>query len=185
MKTFILLLSLLSAHATFADPKLIQEFKKTFESHYEAGKCGPNIVSLLQRASSQGINISKARILEIENKGFSVFGMLNAEYARESGPHGSAGETNWFHHVILEKDGLIYDYDFGNSPQIVSTKEYFEKMFLVEKKKAEGGDFYVGREEKLKTYEITIKSATETLKAINSRVASPEGVSMKLFQFLN
>jgi hypothetical protein len=188
MKTITLLISFLSLFISLlahADLGLTQEFKQTYSSHYVASKCGDNILGLIGRADRKGINMSDAQIIEIENKGLSVFGMVNAEYVRGIRTDGKPSETNWFHHVILEKDGLIYDFDFSNIPEVLSVKEYFEKMFLKEKTRAQGGDQYVGREEKLKNYRITIKPALETYQARQNRQLSPEGETLSLGQYLN
>ncbi len=186
MKNIIIfiLLSLFSIHLVFANTELIKLFQASFNTHYEEARCGDNILGLIHRADLQKINLNNANILEITNQGFSVFGMLNAEYARASGRHGAPGERNWYHHVVLEMDGLIYDFDFGNTPQVTTTQKYIEQMFLNDKRKSEGGEFYVGREEKLKYYEITVKPALETMHARRNRVVSPDGETMRLQQFI-
>jgi hypothetical protein len=170
-------------------------FNRTFTTNYVSGRCGENILRLVTDADRAGINFYNAKIIQLENKGFSVFGMLNVEMARESGrlnpayPASSTfrnlpGERNWYHHVVLEMDGLIFDYDFGNAPKIIPVADYFEQMFLKEKTKAEGGEFYVGREEKLKTYKINIIDAQATLRAREQRQRSPEGEVMTLGEYL-
>ena len=190
----LLLLSFFFVTHSFADTELVKHFTSTFNSNYEASRCGDNILQLLERAEKLQINLNGARIIEITNTGNSVFGMVNAEFARESGrlnPQYPAsgfrnlpGETNWFHHVVLEKDGLIYDYDFGNNPKVVPVRTYFEKMFLTEKKRSEGGDFYVGPEEKLKYYELLLRPGIETLHSRRNRQVSPTEKVLKLADFL-
>lgn len=186
MKKIFLYTSLLSLMISVAEanPALRQEFRQTYTSHYVATKCGDNILGLIGRAENKGIDMSDANILIIENKGFSVFGMVNAEYARGIRRDGKPSETNWFHHIILEKDGLIYDFDFSNNPEILSVKDYFEKMFLQEKTKEQGGEHYVGRDEKLKTYKITVKPALETYEARQNRRVSPDGITMSFESYL-
>lgn len=184
----------LSISVAFADPELIKHFSKTFNSNYEAGRCGDNILQLLERAEKLQINLNGARIIEITNTGNSVFGMLNVEFARESGrlnpqypasgPRNLPGERNWYHHVVLEKDGLIYDYDFGNDPKVVPVKTYFHKMFLEEKKRSEGGEFYVGPEEKLKYYELLLRPGRETLQSRRDRQSSPTDKVLRLEDYL-
>lgn len=193
-KILICLLFAFTSLAAWSNTKLKASFRNTFNTHYTAGKCGENILSLLQRADDQRIDLTNANIIEISNKGNSLFGLINSEFARgggrlnptypASGPRNLPGENNWHHHVILEQDGLIYDYDFGNEPQVVSTKAYFEKMFLVEKRTSEGGTFYIGRADKLKDYDIVIRPGLETIIARRNRQASPEGESLRMGEYL-
>jgi len=182
---YVIYLSFIFTKLAFANTELKQLFSASFSTYYVEAKCGENILGLIQRADNKKINLNTANILEISNVGFSVFGLLNAEYARAGGRHGAPGERNWYHHVVLEMDGFIYDFDFGNTPNITTTKKYFEQMFLDDKRKSEGGEFYVGREEKLKYYEIVVKPALATMYARRDRVASPSGETMRLQQFLD
>jgi len=129
------------------------------------------------------VDLSNASIIEIRNSGLSVFGLVNAEYARASGSVNPSypvsglkfhpGERNWHNHVILESEGIIYDFDFGNSPQPITTSAYIEKMFLNEKTREEGGEFFVGREEKIQTYQVYKRSILETLDAYKTKKRLP------------
>ncbi|RYZ69191.1 MAG: hypothetical protein EOP05_15220, partial [Proteobacteria bacterium] len=126
------------AHAAFLD----QVFASSFISGYRPNHCGANIIALVDRADQAGVDLSRAKVLELRNKGNSVFGMLNAEYARNQGrllPQPTAdglkfepGETNWDFHVVLELDGEIFDFDFGNRPLVAKVQDYFDKMFIEE-----------------------------------------------------
>ena len=177
------------------NPELEKLFKSDFKKNYIQNQCGSNILNFLKRAETSGLNLYNANILEISNKGFSLFGLINAEFARESGrlnPNSSQdgirqlpGESNWYHHVVLELDGEIYDFDFGNQPSVLSKELYFEKMFLNDKKKSEGGEHYIGREEKLKTYEILERPGLDTLKAREERRSSPVSKTLRLKEYLN
>jgi len=182
-KSYLLCLILgLFSYSSFANPDyyLEKEFKSTFSTHYVEGRCGDNILGLLSRAESKGIKIENARILEITNKGFSLFGLINAEFVRQS--NRAPSENNWYHHVVLEQDGYIFDFDFGNAPTISTVKEYFEKMFLNDIKQKYG--HYVGREEKLKTYEILERPALETIIARRNKKAAPELRKVRLINYL-
>lgn len=179
---FLILFSLLISSA-FADSELIKMFKDSFTTNYVSGKCGDNITGLVTRADGKRVNLNNANILIIENKGFNTFGMVNVEMARgalRSGP----GPMNWFHHVVLEKDGLIYDYDFTNAAVIEKTKSYFQKMWLSDKKGVGSSTDYVNPEEKLDDYEVEILPAYEMLKARRDRVKTPDGQKMRLRQYL-
>lgn len=194
MRHLIILLFLIASSTVFANNSIDTLFEESFQTHYVSGRCGDNITNLLDRADISGIDISAANILEITNRGFTVFGMINVEYARASGrlnPEYPAqglrnlpGERNWHHHIILEQDGFIYDYDFGNTPVISSVKDYFDRMFLNEKRKSEGGEFYVGEDEKLAKYKVVVRPALETLNARRNRNKYPESKEYSLQQYL-
>lgn len=178
-------LFLFSATA-WAQRTLKEEFHDTYVSGYVAGKCGQNILNLIGRGLDQDLDLKNAKIIEIVNKGFSMFGMVNAEYARGNRRDGNPDELNWFHHVILEKDGMIYDYDFGTSPSVLPVKAYFEKMFFIEKTVAQGASpgHYIGREEKMKTYQVTVRPALTTYDASINRQPYPPAKEMRLGEYL-
>lgn len=187
MKRIVLLLILLQINFTvaLADGELIKMFQDSYVTNYVSGRCGDNIRGLVSRADAKRLNLNQANVLIIENKGFTLMGMINVEHARGSRRHGEPGPTNWFHHVVLEKDGLIYDFDFGSSPSVVSVKKYFEKMFLSDKK-GEGSTIdYVNPESKLQDYEVEIINSIDIINAQRNRVATPEGKKMRLRQYLN
>jgi len=177
------------------NPELLRLFKIDFKQIYVQNQCGQNILNFLKRAENSGLNVYNANILEISNKGFSLFGLINAEYAREAGrvnPNSSQdgfrqspGERNWYHHVVLELDEEIYDFDFGNQPSVLSKELYFEKMFLNDKTISEGGEHYIGREEKLKTYEILVRPGLDTIRAREESRSSPVSKTLRLKEFLN
>lgn len=197
MKILLFIIFFIFSLNVFAgrNPELEKLFKNDFRKHYVQNQCGSNILEFLRRAETKGLNLYNANILEITNKGFSLFGLINAEYAREAGrlnPNSSQdgmrqlpGENNWYHHVVLELDGEIYDFDFGNLPSVLTKELYFEKMFLNDKKKSEGGDHYIGREEKLKTYEILVRPGLDTLRAREERRSSPVSKTLRLKEYLN
>lgn len=180
----LLFVSLLFHSLAFADPELIKMFKDSYTSNYVEGRCGDNITGLATRANEKRLNLNQANVLIIENKGGSLMGMVNVEFARNRGRNGSPGYMNWFHHVVLEKDGLIYDYDFGSSPQVVKVNQYFDKMFLSDKKGVGSSIDYVNPEEKLKDYEVEILPAIDMLNARRDRVKSPDGKKMRLREYL-
>jgi hypothetical protein len=197
MKQFIFLIVLICcAPLTFAqkNPELLKQFKSDFIQNYVENQCGANILGLLRRAESKGINLHNSHILEISNKGFSLFGLINAEFARAAGRinpnvgvdgiRNLPGENNWYHHVVLEMDGEIYDFDFGNAPVVLPVKVYFEKMFLDDKKSSEGGERYIGRDEKLKTYEILVRPGLETIRARSQNQQSPIKETLRLQYYL-
>ncbi len=144
-------------------------FERRFYAGYEERRCGESIEGLVTAAQNAGLSLNKARVLSITHQGFSVFGLVNAEWVRESGRllpgtenagrRYEMGERNWHFHVILLYDGLIFDFDFGNEPQVFTVRDYFEQMFLNESREPGYGKHYVGRDEKRKNYQIEIRPA--------------------------
>jgi hypothetical protein len=86
---------------------------------------------------------------------------------------------------VVELNEEIYDFDFGNRPSVLAKEYYFEKMFLDDKKKSEGGEHYIGREEKMKTYEILVRPGLDTLRAREERRSSPVSKTLRLKDYLN
>lgn len=184
-KTLLLLISFQFAlSVAYADAELIQMFNDSYTTNYEEGRCGDNIKGLLIRADARRLNLNQANVLVINNQGPTLMGMLNAEYARGSRRDGSPGPMNWFHHVVLEKDGLIYDYDFASAPQVLSVRSYFEKMFLSDKRGEGAPVDYVNPEDKLNDYEVEIVHTMDVLNAHRDRVRTPVGQKMRLHQYL-
>jgi hypothetical protein len=188
---FLLLSVALVFQSAFASAASLDEvFSSSYYTHYEAGRCGGNIMALVTRANEARIDVSRAKILQIRNEGFSVFGMLNAEHARDKGrvlaqttPQGlrfAPGETNWDFHVVLELDGEIYDFDFGNSPSIAAVDDYFETMFLNDRTKEQGGKFPVEPNAKLKDYRVTVLSAQDYLRGVKN----PKETKLTLAEYL-
>lgn len=165
---------------------LDQIFSSSFISGYQSNRCGANIMALIDRADQAGVDLSRANILELRNNGNTVFGMLNAEYARNQGkllPQPTSdgmkfepGETNWEFHVVLELDGEIFDFDFGNKPVVANVQDYFDKMFLEEQK----GKFNVMPGQKLADYKVIVISAQDYIK----RVRQPNETKLSLKDYL-
>lgn len=181
---FFLVFLQFALSVAYADAELIEMFKDSYSTNYEAGRCGNNIKGLVIRADARRLDLNQANILIIDNPGSTLMGMLNVEYARGSRRDGRPGPTNWFHHVVLEKDGLIYDYDFGSAPQVVSVRDYFEKMFLSDKRGEGAPVDYVNPEDKLNDYEVEIISTNDVLRAHRHRVLTPDGQKMRLYEYL-
>jgi hypothetical protein len=137
---------------------LEKNFKSTFETHYEARQCGKNIQEFLKRAKMIGFDMQHISVVTIKNKGYSVFGMVNAEWARISAfDRPVAGEANWYHHVVAVDDrSFVYDFDFDIKPTILPLRQYVEKMFLIEEEceTPRSGEFCAGAETKNKDYKL-------------------------------
>lgn len=183
---FLILALLLSASTAFAHTPIAPVFESTFESNYRAGECGTNIMNLVKIAKQGGLDVSTARVIQIKNNGNFNFGMVGGYEARNySYPPPTrervayAGLRNWYHHVVLEHDGYIYDYDFGTAPRVLPISDYFELMLLPEKKWSLGSHITT-RDERLKGYQIEIHAAEDTLSG-----QKIQGEILSLGEFLN
>ncbi len=103
---------------------VLDRFREVFFSDYEARKCGMNIKHFITRYPEPQ-QLEGAKVLGIENKGLSWFGMTRAMHTRDTNFKGELRTTdsNWYHHVVLEKDGRIYDFDYGITPQAPTVEE--------------------------------------------------------------
>lgn len=117
-----------------------------YTSAYEPRQCGRNIMGLVKLAHERGIDLSRAHIVEIENKGYSNFGMVKAFVARGHGRlmgdeeraaanlptsiRHHPGDAHWYYHAVLDYDGYVFDFDFTNAPRVVSRAEHGTAMFL-------------------------------------------------------
>ncbi len=141
--------------------RLLPLFSDRYHNAYFSGRCGDNIINFLRKANEQGIDTRNISMVLIQNKGFSGFGMVNAEAARDS-VRGVpvASEKNWYHHVIaIDSEGFVYDFDYTERPLITDLNTYAEKMFLNEPECIGGrpsGEFCIGRTDKLNDYTIKI-----------------------------
>lgn len=183
---FLILALLFCASTAFAQTPLTPVFNDTFETNYRAGECGKNVMKLVKIATEQGLDLSKARVIQITNKANWNFAMVGGFEARNYRFPPPTREKiaytdlrNWYHHVFLEFDGYIYDYDFGVAPQIVPVAEYVERMFLPEKKWSLGS-VITPREDRLKGYQVEIHPALSTLDS-----KKIEGQIMTLGEFLS
>ncbi len=176
--------ALLSSSGSLASPPLVRLFSERFHSGYRAGRCADNIEGLLHAARSRGIRLSDAWIIRIENQGFSAFGLVNAEHARQAGgriwesssPEFHPGEANWYFHVILLADGLVFDFDYFNAPTVHPVARYFETMFLNESMTPEPGRMNVGRKAKLRDYRLTIEPAR-----LSDETTEPQVLTLEKF----
>lgn len=134
-----LLLSVtLSLSAQAADYKALQTlFKKEFYTHYESAKCQFNTRKFVVRAWKKDVDIRGALFLQVTG-----YGSINYYYGRSGGSSPSGGA--WFHHYALivptdnksdstfspDRNYVVIDFDFGNSPRVVDFKTYIEEQFI-------------------------------------------------------
>ncbi|RYZ65990.1 MAG: hypothetical protein EOP05_19800 [Proteobacteria bacterium] len=182
---FLILALLLSASTAFAQTPIAPVFESSFNSNYQSGQCGTNIMNLVKLANEEGVDLSNARVILITNESYFNFGMVGGFEARSSRLDKTTGKRipyfelrSWYHHVFLEHDGYIYDYDFGSEPRVTPVAEYVERMFLPEKRWSLG-DKITSREDRLKGYRVEIRTAESTLQR-----SQEKGELMTLGEFL-
>jgi hypothetical protein len=190
-RTFAAFLALSAASPSWASPAILKKLTGLFEANfakgYTPGRCGQNIQLFARTAKNSGLDISSGYIVEIVNRGSSLFGMVNAELARESGRASGEtrlpGESNWEYHAILMYDGRIFDFDFTNEPSVLPASDYFERMFLDENPRPTGG-FYIGRQTKLDEYELTLVTVADFYRKLEDRQHRPQEQNLSLRKFL-
>lgn len=143
-----LLLSVVLGSTAFAQITLDQLLAQRFYTDaYRSGECGTNIMKLVEEAHGRRLDLSRANMLKITSPGFVHLEGIRGYAARNQGQLISPqtfrrdarypeheilrtpGEKFWYHHVVLEKDGVIYDFDFLNEPTPKSVEVYFREMF--------------------------------------------------------
>lgn len=184
--TIILVSSNKTLSFHFQEPSL--EVKEIFNDFYYDGYrerfCYQNIVSFIRLLHHKKVDLKKSRLIKITNDGVSSFGMVQAEFARPVYLEKKPKEKNWYFHVILERDGFIYDFDFSNQPEILRTEEYFEQMFLNESDKGLETRMFVKKDKKLNQYLLKITPALEFIKSNNSEIEETTSQEMLLKDFL-
>lgn len=153
------------ASATTAFSSLEELFRKHYYEEYTPRHCRDNSICFAQAALENDL-VERLLLIEVTNKGFSVFGMVNAEHARDT-RHGepAVDENNWHYHVFtMDEEGMVYDLDYDIRPNVVHADIYFEQMWLNETE-CNGhrgfGEFCAGRDKKLDDYEIRVFELTK------------------------
>lgn len=155
---FVGLFLMSNAHAADLDgfsTLFAQHYKGSF---YKQNKCGENIETLIRVALKQGIDVSGAELIYLENTGSWNFGLIDAHRAREQGPfvdpevreERKPGQTNWEFHIFLLVEGRVLDFDFDNQPKILPLNQYIPEMFF---KYTDGQEV---RAKKLKIYKASV-----------------------------
>lgn len=159
-------------------------FAEHFRDHYAAGRCGTNVLAFLSDIAKNRGSVDGLYLVMFENNGFSGFGMVNVEAARDYiRDRWVETEKNWYHHVVaMDKSGLIYDFDFTVKPRIVKGSDYIESMFLNETEctgQRSSGEFCIGRDTKLNEYSVKVLKASEALAGGDASKA--KSMSLKKF----
>ena len=167
MKQILLTFCLVLLTANFSLASVAEVFGKNYYDSYREGKCGLNVLNFFETLESKEEDVSGLSLVYLENKGLSVFGMVNAEKARtQSNGQITTQEMNWYQHQFaIDKNGIVYDFDYMNSPRPVPFKDYIEDMFLNEDEcnNHKPGEFCAGRDNKLNDYHIKLYEAKDIL----------------------
>lgn len=194
MYRLMMVLSIIWSTASLSQNTAYQSvFKRMYYTkHYVQGKCGENIQRMASALQRQGVSLQGLAVVHIQNKGIGTFGMVNAEYTRESrSGKPFIGERNWYFHAILvDSKGLVYDFDFNTQPTVVGFKKYLFQMFLNEPecRQKKYGEFCGGAKNKMLGYQFTWYRASEVLSKIKKPRPLFEGnmiQSMKWVSGLN
>jgi len=165
-----LLINIFQASALAADIKALKKlFESTWTTNYVEGRCGLNIENLVSKAMDENIDLSGAQIIGLKDIGGWMFGMVNAVQAREATRFGP-GETNWYFHVFLLAEGMVFDYDFTNSPRIININEYMHEMYLPKEKWKD----LKYKESKMKLFELELYPAEDYLYRLRARQSRSE-----------
>ena len=94
--------------------------------------CPSNVWRLIDRSVQAHADLSHAHVLYVL-KPASEEVHSNSDLRRIHPLHARSGlgalTIPWVFHVVLEKDGTIYDLDFHRAPRPMKTAEYFSQMF--------------------------------------------------------
>lgn len=122
----------------------------------------------------------------MHNAGVSWFGLVNAEYARgRAFGQDRAVEQNWHYHAfVIDRLGMVYDFDFGIRPQVLSITGYIEKMWLDEiecdGRPLNSAHPCIGRQRKLRDYKISVYLGEDIARGLEKVT-----VTMTLGEFLD
>ena len=109
---------------TTASSPLVQLFTHSFNTLYESNRCGENVLAFTQLAAQHGLVTPQSYILQITHRGGTELDPVWGLKAR------GEGLKRWMFHAVFESDGLIFDFDFGDQPRVVSVQQYFHEMFV-------------------------------------------------------
>ena len=146
----------------FANPDLDRLFHVHYSDHYEERRCGENALGFIEDANRKLGMAKDLYLIMIEDKGWSNFGLVQAEMARRVDRPGQTHDMNWgYHAFVMDQSGDIYDFDYGPKPTVTGIRSYLENMFLNDNEcttppQRRGGDTCISRDNRLSDYEITI-----------------------------
>lgn len=162
-------------------------FHDYYQNHYEENRCGENAIGFIEGANREIEAAKDLYLITIEDKGFSNFGLVQAEMTRWVSRPGQTQDRNWgYHAFVMDGSGNIYDFDYGSQPTITGIRNYLESMFLNDNEcllpppQRRGGDSCVNRETRLNDYKVTVLSGDQIIVRDES-----EKKSFKLAQVWN
>lgn len=167
IRTVIIIATLtpaLAGKTAMAAPDLTSLFNDHYHNHYEERRCGDNALGFIEDANRKTGAAKDLYLVMIEDKGFSNFGLVQAEMARWPARPGRTQDMNWgFHAIVMDRSGNVYDFDYGSKPTITGIRNYLENMFLNDNecllpppRRASAGETCVPRETRLRDYQVTV-----------------------------
>ncbi len=156
---------------------LDQLFKDHYQNHYEERRCGENALGFIEDAQEKLGAADSLFLVMIEDKGFSNFGLVQAEMARWPARPGQTQDMNWgFHAFVMDKSGNVYDFDYGPGPTITGMRRYLETMFIDDNECTQppptirnAGSTCVKRETRLDEYQISVVPGVDIIARDESR----------------
>jgi hypothetical protein len=86
-------------------------------------------MAFIDLAHKRGIDMGRAHIVEIINEGNKTFGMVRARVPRRR-----SGDAYWYQHVVLDYNGVVFDFDFTEGPLVLERGDYAQAMFYAEER---------------------------------------------------
>lgn len=153
-----------------ANSDLERLFEIHYHDHYEERRCGENAMGFIEDANRKLGLAKDLYLVMIEDKGFSNFGMVQAEMARWPARPGRTQDMNWgYHAFVMDKSGNVYDFDYGPRPTITGIRQYLETMFIEDSEcknpraRPSAGDTCIKRETRLDEYQVTVVPGDEVI----------------------
>jgi hypothetical protein len=119
-------------------------YEEAYSEVYQSGLCGRNIRIFLQwLESASDFNIDRARVLTLFSRNRSGENQNFRPHERRGGF--PSGDETWSHHVVLDYNGRIYDFDIAGGPMVYRRASYFRIMFSPEERQSMYGRYIPAR----------------------------------------
>lgn len=135
----VLLLYLLLASTGIFAGTCDETFTQLFYSSYRPGCCYENIWNFTRSLSEKQVDLSHAKVILLFIPEETLVALDTRDAWKE-----------WKFHLVLENEGVIYDFDFTPTPAPLDFGTYFESMFKA-KSDAWGLD---KQPDKIRVYEL-------------------------------
>ena len=100
-------------------------YLKSANEIYQDFKCHDNIHRLAKKFEENGVDLSDAKVLYIIPDAIEQGQKLPYRYGKGEL---ASDMSSWKHHVVMVKDGKIYDLDYPRN-EVLSVEEYMKNMF--------------------------------------------------------